>query len=186
MEIILLRHGRPEFKIHGKARASDLPHIIESYNRSGITDAPPDYAKEIAYSCSAVICSDLPRSILSAKALGFKEIYMCNPMFREVAIPHINDGSITLPLNIWATIFRTLSVFGFASNGESLTMAKNRASFAASNLVEIAHSQARIMLVGHGFINYFIAKELLSNKWIGPSKPGSDYWSYGVYRYNET
>jgi hypothetical protein len=42
------------------------------------------------------------------------------------------------------------------------------------------------MLVGHGFINYFIAKELLSRDWAGPLKPGSNYWQYGEYTYIAT
>lgn len=183
MEIILLRQGRPEFNISGKARAGELPNIVARYNESGIVDSPPEDAKELALRCSAVICSDLPRSLHSANALGFREITMSNPMFREVAIPHFNRGSISLPLNVWATILRTMSVFGYSANGESLSMAKNRANIAATNLIEVAHQHNRIMLVGHGFINYFIAKELLSNKWIGPSKPGKDYWSYDVYRH---
>jgi hypothetical protein len=81
-------------------------------------------------------------------------------------------------------LLRYMSVFGFSQNGESLSMAKKRAQVAASALIDIAHVHGSVLLVGHGFINYFLAKELLSRNWAGPSKPGGGYWEYGVYQYH--
>lgn len=53
---------------------------------------------------------------------------------------------------------------------------------AASALIEISHIHESALLVGHGVIDYLIAKELLSRNWVGPKKPGGGYWEYGVYR----
>jgi broad specificity phosphatase PhoE len=183
MEIILIRHGKPEFELIGKARARELPNIVQNYNESGIAGLPPPAAAQMALRCDAVICSDLRRSLHSAEVLGIKNVNVIDALFREVAIPHFTNGAIELPVSAWGVILRTLSIFGFSRNGESLSMARTRAKEAAAQLVKIAHNHERIMLVGHGFINYFIAKELLSNNWIGPSRPGQDYWEYGVYQY---
>lgn len=186
MEIILIRHGRPEFELKGKARAREVQNIIQSYDQSGITGTPPDEAAKLALSCGAVICSDLRRSLHSAETLGVKDIYKIDSVFREVAIPHFRSGGVTLSVSAWGAALRIMSVFGFSKNGESLSMARKRAKEASSYLISVAHAHKRIMLVGHGFINYFIAKELLSQNWNGPSKPGKGYWGYGVYRRNES
>jgi hypothetical protein len=48
-------------------------------------------------------------------------------------------------------------------------------------LTELAAEHSHVLLVGHGFINHFIARELLKSGWTGPGRPGPEYWSYGVY-----
>ncbi|KPJ90251.1 MAG: hypothetical protein AMJ53_14260 [Gammaproteobacteria bacterium SG8_11] len=183
-EITLIRHGKPDFKLKGKARSRDIKDIIRNYDLSGISEEPPIGAKEKAIKCNVVVCSDFRRSIESATALGVKTIHKTDPVFREVAIPHFGGGSFKMPVSAWGVLLRCMSVFGFSRNRESLSMAKKRAEIAASFLIEIAHANESVLLVGHGFINYFIAKELLSRNWIGPTKPGSSFWDYGVYQYN--
>ena len=186
MEITLIRHGKPKFELKGKARSREISEIIINYDLSGITGEPPTDAKEKALTCSVAVCSDFTRSIESARALGFKDIYLSGPVFREVAIPHFKSGSLSMPVNAWGALLRCMSLFGFSKNGESLSMAKKRAQVAATELIDIAHTHKSALLVGHGVINYFIAKELLSRNWSGPSRPGGSYWEYGVYTYNAT
>ncbi len=186
MEITLIRHGESEVELKGKARSKEVSEILRSYDQSGITGSPPEHAIQKASNCNAVVCSDFLRSLQSAEALGVTDIHLSDPIFREVATPHFKGGSFTLPVSIWGVLLRSMSVFGFSRNGESISMAKKRAELASSALIELAHSHVSILLVGHGLINYFIAKELLSRKWSGPSKPGNKYWEYGVYRYNAT
>ncbi len=182
MKIILIRHGKPEFELKGKARAKDVSAITRNYDQSGISETPPEDARQVALNCHAVVCSDLLRSLQSANALGFKNIDLSDRLFREVALPHFKAGSIVLPVITWAVVLRVMSLFGFSKNGESLTMAKKRAKLAASALIELAHEHDRILFVGHGFINYFIAKELSSSQWVGPAKPRNGYWEYAEYR----
>lgn len=185
MEITLIRHGKPALELTKKASSRDIKEIVNRYNLSGITqEPPPQEAKQRALNCNVVVCSDLARSIESAQALGFKEILLTESLFREVAIPHFNNGSLVMPVRLWSTLFRFLSVLGFSKNGESLSMARKRAKNAAAVLINVAQIHNKVMLVGHGFINYFIAKELLSQNWSGPSKPGRNFWEYGIYTYN--
>ncbi|WP_455221150.1 histidine phosphatase family protein [Kaarinaea lacus] len=184
MEIVLIRHGKPEYELTGKARAREFHKIVRDYNRSGIVEDPPQKTKLKALESHVAVCSDLTRSIKSAQALGFKEIHLCDPIFREVAIPYFTSGSLTMSVTTWIILLRILSIFGFSKNGESLSMAKQRAKIAASKLIEIAQTHEKVLLVGHGFTNYFIAKELLARNWRGPGKPGGGYWEYGVYACN--
>jgi len=184
-KITLMRHGKPAFELKGKARSHDIEEIIKNYDLSGLSkelEQPPPAAKEKALSCNVVVCSDLCRSIESAKALGFTDIHKIDAVFREVAMPHFNSGLLKISVSTWSVLLRCMSVFGFSQNGESLSMAKKRAALAASVLIEVAQTNKSVLLVGHGFINYFIAKELLSRNWAGPSKPGDNYWGHGVYR----
>ena len=186
MEIMLIRHGKPAFELKGKFRANEIHNIVQHYNASGIIDTPSATTMKLASGYNTVICSDLKRALHSAQALGFNDVYLSDTLFREVAIPYFKQGAIKLPLEVWVVFLRGLSIFGFSENGESLSMAKQRAKWAAAKLIDIAHYHNNIMFVGHGFINYLIVKELLSNDWTGPSKPGKNYWDYGIYRYEET
>jgi len=153
---------------------------------SGIMDTPPGKAIEAIQGGHLVVCSHLPRSIESAKALGFSEVHVQEPLFCETAIPHFSSGSVLLPVGVWVVVLRILWLFGFSRNGESLFNARKRARHAAKRLSKLAEEHQNIVLVGHGFINYFIAKELKKNGWLGPSKPGKGYWGYGIYERSTT
>jgi broad specificity phosphatase PhoE len=185
MRIVLLRHGKPDVPKLGKLRASEIYQWIESYNSAGlnIEHRPSREAIEIANNCNTIVCSDLPRSIESARALGVREVNHIESMFREMGLPYASFPSPKLSPNIWAALFRVLWFFGYSSNGESLREAKLRASNGASMLKEIAANTGSVLLVGHGFVNRFIAKELLSNGWQGPASPGKKYWEFGIYEY---
>lgn len=184
MQITILRHGKPEFELVGNVRAKDLSKIALSYNRSGIVGNPPKEIVDIASDHYFIVCSDLPRSLRSAKALGIAKIDSIDAMFRETGIPYFNNGSITLPLSVWIPILRGLWLMGFSKNGESFVAARRRAKSAAQRLVQLADEFEKVLLVGHGFINYFIAKELLSMNWVGPARPARGFWGYSVYTFN--
>ena len=186
MEIVILRHGKPDFDLPVKVKAKELEALASSYDACGICDTPPVEAWEKAQHCNVVVCSDLPRSTSSAKVLGVTPILVSDPLFREAALPHTGWGLVSLPPKLWAIFFRLIWFAGFSGNGESVAFAKYRAKEAARRLVKYATEHKSVLFVGHGFINRFIAKELLSLGWVGPDNPGRGYWEYGVYRCNAT
>jgi len=184
MEITLIRHGEPEYELKGRAKAKEISDVINNYDLSGIKDKPSVTVIESVSNIRAVVCSDLRRSLDSASALGFEVIHDSKPLFREVSTPHFKSGEFSMSIDNWAVFLRVSSLFGFSRNGESLLMARRRAKKAALELVQLAKDEKSVLLVGHGFINYFIAKELLKMNWVGPSKPGGGYWGYGTYKYD--
>ncbi len=186
MQITLLRHGKPEFELAGNVRACELHEIAKSYDLSGIIGVPPKEAISLAKMQHIVVCSNLPRSLQSAKALGVTEVHSATPIFREASIPYFSNSSIKFPISVWIVVLRGLWFLGFSKNGESLFATKERAKKATQELIQMAEQFENILLVGHGFINHFIAKELLSQNWTGPKKPASEYWNYSVYQYNAT
>ncbi|MES9861226.1 MAG: histidine phosphatase family protein [Candidatus Thiodiazotropha sp. LLP2] len=181
MRITLIRHGKPAFELRGNVPANALNEIVKSYDLSGIVGTPPKEVLSAVKGNHFVVCSHLLRSIESAKSLGYGEECIQEPLFRETAIPHFNSGRITLPIGVWVVILRVLWLFGFSRNGESLANLKLRARQAAVKLIQLAEEHQNVLLVGHGFINHFIAKELRKKGWFGPLKPGKEYWEYAIY-----
>jgi broad specificity phosphatase PhoE len=181
MRITLLRHGKPTFELKGYVRGRDLPDIAESYDRSGIVASPPDIALKAVNGVAFVTCSHLRRSVESVEALGFSKTDIGEQLFAETTIPHVDSGSIPLPISFWILLLRLMWLCGFSRNGESLADARRRAAQAATRLIEMAEMHGDVLLVGHGFINYFIAKELRRKGWQGPARPGRGYWGFGRY-----
>jgi len=134
-----------------------------------------------------VACSDLPRSVESARALGFAHLHVADSLFRESALPHFDGGPVALPLAVWVTVCRLLWLAGFSKNGEAYVATKCRARQAANwlaglaGLAGLAEAHGSVLLVGHGLMNYLIAQQLRANGWHGPAKPGKRFWEYGVY-----
>lgn len=91
MEIILLRHGKPELELKGRLKASELKQLAVAYAQSGIQDFPPEPLKE-RFSSHYVVCSDLERSIHSAKRLGINQIHLSDALFIEANIPHFDQS----------------------------------------------------------------------------------------------
>lgn len=183
MQITLLRHGKPEFEFTGKVTAAQLRQLIKSYDSAGITNGPPACAVNQAQKCNIVVCSHLPRSIQSAKAIGLTEINISDAIYSEAGLPYAAWTLVKLPVKVWAIFFRMLWCLGYSNNEESIFEARQRAKKAANHLMSIARQHDSVIFVGHGFINRFIAKELLLNGWVGPKNPGKNYWEFGVYHY---
>ena len=177
MQIVLIRHGKPDVPEHGKLSAAEIPQWVESYNSAGIVTQhkPSKQAIEVAGRCNTVVCSNLPRSIESAHALGVKEIDFIEAIFREIELPYGSFPSPKLSPNFWVILFRLLCFFGYSSNGESLREGKLRAAKGARKLEEIAENGGSVLFVGHGFVNKLIAKALLSKGWQGPMNPGKQF-----------
>lgn len=186
MQITILRHGQPEFEWVRSVKGSEIRSLEKAYDSAGIVGEPPKKSQNLADQHNYVVCSDLPRSLQSAQAIGATTIHLSDSAFREMNIPYFDNISIKLPIKVWVPILRGLWFLGFSKNTESISTAKHRAKLASEKLVELAAEHKRVIFVGHGFLNHYIAKELLANNWVGPSSPGKKYWEFGAYRYNKT
>ena len=188
MEIVLLRHGKPDMPAFGKLKAYEMSKWIETYNSAGIDrkQIPPESVTEMASNCKAVVCSDLPRSVESADVLKTGHVHLSDSIFREMSLPYANWNSLRLSPTIWVALFRLLWFLGYSSHCESYYSSKLRAITVAQRLKELAVEHGSVLLVGHGLLNHFLAKDLLSTGWQGPTNPGKHYWEFGVYKYRET
>ncbi|MDY0406768.1 histidine phosphatase family protein [Virgibacillus sp. 179-BFC.A HS] len=130
-----------------------------------------------------VITSDLKRSIDSAKLLNLHGKYITDPLFREVEIP-ANISSLkglTFKPATWSVISRLLWFCGYSRDCESLIHARVRAEKAANVLVEYAKEHTNVVLVGHGFFNMLIAKELRKMGFRGRRKTNSRHWGITTF-----
>jgi len=186
MKIVLIRHGKPNLGDTGKIKSIEIGQWIESYNAAKIDVEcqPKKEALEIAKSCNRVVCSDLSRSIESANILGVKKIHHIERVFREAELPYAPFPFIKLEPNLWAIIFRVLWFCGLKSNSESLAEARIRAAIGVRKLKEIAENKGSVIFIGHGLMNRFIAKALLSSGWVSLNRSGGKYWEFGVYEYS--
>jgi broad specificity phosphatase PhoE len=183
MRVILVRHGKPDIPKIYRFKAREIGRMIELYDSAGIEEihAPPKELITIAQSCSAVVCSDLPRSIKSAEALGVGRIHMSDAMFRECGLPYAQWPMLKLSPYLWVGIFRALWFMGFSAHSESFPAAKHRAKNGAEKLREIAEEFGDVLFVGHFLFNRFVAQYLRRNGWSGPASPGRKYWEFAEY-----
>jgi len=193
MRIVLLRHGKPKIDLHSMRRnrcsSANLGNLINSYNLVGISDDDKvtDEVIELAATCDVLIHSDLLRSIDSARMLGQHDImHYSDSIFREPTLPFANWNYPRLTLFTWFILFRALWYLGYSNNAESISSTRKRAVYGATKLKNFADKHGSVILVGHGVINRFIAKELLYSGWKGPKTPGNNYWDYGIYEYIAT
>ena len=185
MRIVLVRHGRPDVHYPQKIKANEMYKLIESYNAAGLneTEAPPGEIIPVVKSCNFVVCSDLRRSLDSARALGLQPD-LVDPLFRESGLPYPNLPFFKLSPFVWSIILRILWFWGYSTNSESHRQAKNRAASAAQKLIKLAKRNGSVVLIGHGFLNRFISKELRLQGWQGPRYSGKKFWSLGIYEFH--
>jgi len=183
MKIIILRHGKPVTLSLNKLSASEFSSWVDQYNTTGLcpTSKPTEYAQNCANKCNAIVCSELPRSIESAKGFNNKNIVLSDSIFNEAGLPVANWHVIKFSPKIWAVVFRILWLLGYSKNSESFKEAKSRASVAVEKLTEIALEYESVLFVGHGVYNRILASELKRVGWSGPKYPGSRHWSFGVF-----
>ena len=183
MKIILLRHGKPVMPSINKISASEFLSWVKKYDASGLctTSKPSMQAINCVKNSKAIVCSKLPRSIESAKALNSEAIILSSSLFNEAGMPSANWHALKVSPKIWAPLFRLFWLFGYSNNSESFQEAKSRAKEAVIKLTEIAHEQESVVFVGHAIFNRILANELRRSGWSGPKNPGTKHWSFGVY-----
>ncbi|QGQ45749.1 histidine phosphatase family protein [Metabacillus sediminilitoris] len=187
MEISLIRHGKSLWTVNNPITCKEFKDWIENYDCNGVYEEnsyPPETIKTIS-NAKVVITSDLKRSIDSARYLNPNIKTISDPLFREIEfpIPPTKLWGVKLNPNTWAVFLRCLWFSGYSSGCESLNDAKNRAKKASKRLVVNAKENDVAVLVGHGFFNMMIAKELQKLGWIGYRKISSKHWHSTTYSF---
>ena len=175
MEITLLRHGKPEELSLHRLNASDFCGWIQDYNVSSLSEfsKPTEAVFNYVNRCNVIICSELTRSIDSAKIFNKEKIILSDSIFNEAGLPSANWQKLKLTPKIWAVLFRVLWLFGFSRNSESFKEAKSRAKEAVIRLSQISYKYDKVLFVGHGVFNRILANELRNAGWSGPKNPTS-------------
>ncbi|WP_455201202.1 histidine phosphatase family protein [Kaarinaea lacus] len=188
MEIVVIRHGKSIVDPSGSVNAREFGVCTREYDELGVCGKhlPDQKTIERVAKCKFTICSDLSRSIQSAKLLGLEEPGLISSLYRECEIPYTDWLFPKLSKTKWAMIFRIFQLMGYSPNAESYKQALNRSKACAVQLEQLSFEYGSVLYVGHGALIWLIHRQLLSSGWLGPRKSAREHWEYGVYRYNET
>lgn len=183
MHIVLMRHGKPQIDHRLRLSAAEFGVWVEKYNAVGIDTEcqPPQGAIAQANQCAFTVCSNLERSLESARLLGVERIGVYSPLFREMDMPNAAWRFPTLSLQVWLVFFRLAWVLGYSADAESFRSAKARARSCAEHLANLASTHGTVLFVGHGTLNWFVAKYLKRMGWLSAEKPPMKYWEYSVF-----
>jgi broad specificity phosphatase PhoE len=182
-----MRHGEPEIPRRlNKINAQEFLRCLEIYKSCGILDTskPKDELIDLFCDFKAVVSSDLKRSIESASLLTSQNALIIDSKFREIEDSFIPIPFIKLTPRAWSNIFILLWLAGIFELKKTFREGKLRARYCAEKLIALAEEHGRVLCVGHGFMNTYIARELILLGWRGPKRPGKRYWDYGVYHKN--
>lgn len=174
MEIILIRHGKPTSADNPKIDAGEYARWIRRYNASNVaSNSRPKHINQ-QYKSFYTLSSDLKRAIHSANIYSDKNPEAVDKLYREMEIPRYK---FPLKLRAWHWVFlsRVLWMLGYNGRFESFKEAKIRAELAAVKLIEVAEKQGKLVLFGHGYMNRYIRKSLISKGWVLNAKSNA-YW----------
>lgn len=183
MQIILMRHGRPEINTRQWLSARDFGAWVTQYNAAAIdpTSKPPAEAIRLARQARYVLCSTLPRSLTSAAALGIQTQHGRETFFRELEMPHADWRFPILPVGMWSILFRLLWALGYHRHAESFAVARARAATCADTLSALAITHDSVLFIGHGSLNWLIARLLRRAGWQTPDSTPRRHWQYSVF-----
>jgi len=185
MEISLIRHGKSLWTENKPITCQEFRNWVERYDSHGIFEErsyPLETLEKIA-AAKMIITSNLKRSMESAKLLNPNIQTISDTSFREteLPIPSATLWGLKLQASTWAVLLRCLWFIGYSKGCESLREAEKRAEKAAILLVNYAKEHHHVVLVGHGFFNMLIAKELKKMGWNGARRTSSKNWICTTY-----
>ena len=176
-KIILIRHAKVDLDNSQNITSKELQKWIKEYNNAPICkdSKPSQKTIKLAQSADIVLTSSLKRTELSANKLSLN-IDEKDTIFDEAKIPDIDIPFLKLNPEKWLMIIRVLSLFGLGKIGVSLNKSKAKAKKATSKLVLFSTKHDKVLLFGHGGMNYLIRKELLKDGWKLKEKLSNKNW----------
>lgn len=183
MQIILVRHGRPDHSAAPWSTPVGMKDWVERYNAASVVASErPDTLCELASNAGAVVCSSLIRCVESRAHLGCDCVHEPDPVFAEAHLPYPDWAYPRMPSRLWRISFRTAWFFGFARHTEPVEESRVRAAAAADKLIALAHTHGTVLLMGHKVMNALIATQLRKRGWKGPALPLlTGYWKPNRY-----
>ncbi len=175
MELLLLRHGKPDIESSTAIRAAAMQAWIDKYDAAGIVDSP-DNSLVAACNGQFIVASPMQRALESVAALGLEPDIIIDALY-EAPLPVFNLPLLKLNPLTWVTVFRLLWMAGASGGVENFTSVKRRAKQVAGELANLAETHERVLSVGHGFMNILVARELQKRGWEKKKLGASGYWS---------
>lgn len=182
MTITLIRHAKVLAQEDKKLYASEVPKWVEHYNVAPIEETLPDGAvTEQIKRANVVVASSLSRTHDSL-ALSGVEPHARDSIFDEAEVPLGKIPYIKLYPHQWLVVLRLMMLVGIGKKSSSLKASKARALKAAKYLAALAQSKQNVVLMGHGGMNWLIAKALEKEGWVCINDTNSSKnWGCKIY-----
>ena len=182
-QILLIRHAKVDIDNTKKIDVQSLKNWVESYDTAPIVadSLPPEQTVTLAKKADVMVTSTLRRAIDSAKVLGV-EVHMQNVLFNEAAIPEIVIPYLKLKPKSWLVILRLMLLLGLGKKETSLKASKEQAKKAAIELETLAKEHNKVVLVGHGGMNWLIGKVLIKKGWKIENKVSHENWGVTILK----
>lgn len=174
--ILLVRHGRSAHVHAGWIDVDGFRRWREQYEAAGIVpdEVAPPALQELAKSAGAIVTSDLPRAIESARLLAPSAEITISPLLRELALVPA-DIRFRMPLAAWALTFTPRWL-----RNELATPAEHQSAVdAAQWLTTLADAHGLVIAITHHSMRGLIADELVRSGWTStvPRRRKSAHWS---------
>lgn len=175
-KIIIYRHAKPIVSENEIISGKDYPDWVKRYNQSEITLSKKELPNE-----NFVFTSKINRSIKTGKAISQK--IEENELFNEAEVPLIRFPKFKKKAKFWVIISRILWMYGLSTKCESYKATKQRVNSAIQFIDSYLKSNNEIIIVGHGFINHMLKKQLIKNDWQLSLDEGHDYLSKMIFKF---
>jgi broad specificity phosphatase PhoE len=187
MRIVLVRHGRPDIARTRWIGHRAFSNYIDAYQKAGLDrlSEPPPELLELVKGARRVFCSELPRSIDSARRLLPDAELLSDPLFTEAPLASPKLPGIRMNAPAWAVIARVAWHGGYKPGIESYGEAKRRARAAARTLIEAAREDGIAILVAHGYFNAILGRTLRLGGFEREGTHRVQYWNTVVYEGDE-
>jgi broad specificity phosphatase PhoE len=190
--ITFIRHGKPVIWDHyspfSMINAKRIAVILESYDHCAIKNnvENENKIKNLIKNGDLFISSDLKRAKDSFQLLGITD-YQVNSVFNEPRLPsELFNRTVKLPIFIWAILLRVVWLLGYKRDCESIEQFKKRMNLAVHFLENNLLNHHHIIVMAHGFINFFILRRLLKKGWYKIANTTfKKFWSYTQITRNE-
>ena len=169
-KITIYRHAKPIVSQDEIICGKDYPDWVSRYNDSDIIPPKKALPKE-----DFVFTSKIKRSIKTGEAIS-KKIEE-NKLFNEAEVPLIRFPRLKRKASFWVVISRILWLCGISTKCESYRKTKKRVNAAIEFIDSYLETNDEIIIVGHGFINSMLKKQLLKNAWHLSLDEDHDYLS---------
>jgi len=181
--IILARHGPVSSSLRTRISGHQFTEFVNELQASGLASnaTPPLESLSLAQAAAILVTSDLLRSVQSAQLLAPNKPTISDSVFREVQVPATIRSSVVLRRSTWIVMARVLWLCRAWPGVESRFAARERAGDAARRLEQLADEYGSVFLVGHGYFNLLIARELRGRGWDGSRHPATRNWGTSTY-----
>jgi broad specificity phosphatase PhoE len=180
-EIVLVRHGRSAHVHAGWIDLQGFHRWREAYEAAGIVvgETPPPELRALAERAGAVIASNAPRAIESARLLAPEREVITSPLLREMDLSPPALQGWRLPLIGWALAFGIRWLLHPMTSRPHATPAEiDRAREAARWLIGIAEAPGPVVAVTHATFRGLLARALADEGWSCVTRTWrSHHWS---------